>query len=505
MSDTWALEMIQIKKHFGGVAALKGVDFKVRKGEVHALLGENGAGKSTLMKILLGAEHYDSGSIILKSREVEIENTGQASELGISMIYQEFNSVPSMTVADNMFLGREPKTAAGLIDYKTMYSKTRSALKTLGVDLRPDETISNLSVARCQLVEIAKAVSFNADLIVMDEPTSALCDAEIENLFRIVRELKGRGVTIIFISHKLNEIYEVCDSITVLRDGTYVGSAKTEEIEENDLVSMMVGREVKELFPKQESEIGSPLLKVKNLFRSGEFSDISFTLHRGEILGLAGLMGAGRSEVVETLFGLRQAEGGEVFFKDEKINISIPQDALRKGICLVPEDRKNQGLVLKLPVRDNIVLSALKKIMKNGILHKPLETQAVKKMIEHMQIKVGHPLLSGSSLSGGNQQKVVLARCLFSDPDVIILDEPTRGIDVKTKSEIHGLMSKLACEGKGVIMVSSELPEIMGMSDRVLVLHEGRITGELSRNEMTAEKIMQLAIKSHDIEGDSGE
>ena len=498
--DNIALDMQGIEKHFGGIRALKGVDLSVRKGEVHALLGENGAGKSTLMKILMGVEKPDSGTIKIDGKLVEIINPGVAVELGVSMIFQEFNSVPSMTVAENIFLGREPKTKHNLIDYSTMINETGKALASLGVDIDPKCPISDLSMAYCQLVEIAKAVSFNASLIIMDEPTSALSDKEILKLYSIIERLKKKDVTIIFISHKLNEIYDICDSITVLRDGSNVGTASVDKIEESELISMMVGREVDNLFPKQDVEIGETLLSVHNISRKGEYENISFEIRRGEILGFAGLMGAGRSEIVESIFGLRTIDSGKIMKNGEFLNLKLPEDSIKAGICLVPEDRKISGLVLRLPIGENIVLSALRKIMVNNVIRANLEHNAISDFISKLQIKVAKHSLSAGTLSGGNQQKVVLARCLFVDPELIILDEPTRGIDVKTKSEIHSLMSQLAGEGKAVIMVSSELPEVIGMSDRVIVLHEGRITGELSREELSAERIMELAIAENKME-----
>lgn len=491
----YILEMNHISMSFGGVHALKNVSLKLKKGEVHALMGENGAGKSTLMKILQGVYTPMEGEILLKGSPIRFKSTKDAIEAGISMIYQELNTVAKMTVAENMYMGREPiRHIMGMkfVDFKKMYQDAGEFYNTLELDLNPKAYMYELSVARMQLAEIAKAVSYNSDIIIMDEPTSALTEVEVEKLFKTIALLKEKGITIIYISHKMDEIYKVCDSVTVLRDGTFIGSGLLKEISSSKLISMMVGRDIKEVFPKLEAEITTPLLEVKNICAKG-VHDVSFTLHRGEILGLAGLVGAGRTEVAETIYGARKLESGQILIEGKNVKINSPQQAIDNKIAMVPEDRKNFGTVLKLRIRDNIILSKVNKCVRGVLINRKLEQQAVDGLIKKIQIKVGNVNDPVSTLSGGNQQKVVVAKALFTDPEIIILDEPTRGIDVKTKSEIHLLISRLAQEGKGVIMISSEMPEILGMSDRILVLKGGQIKGELSREDVTQERVLELA------------
>jgi len=497
MSDQIFLEMKDIYKRFKGVEALKGVSFALRKGEVHALVGENGAGKSTLMKILIGMLKADSGEIFIEGKKVNFTSMKDALDRGISMIFQEFNSVPHMTVADNIYLGREPHNKYKCVDYKKMYEDTQAVLKKMGVDIKPKELVASLTVAKVQLVEIAKAISLNSDVIIMDEPTSALSETEIDNLFRIVRELADEGKAIVFISHKIDEIYRICDRITVLRDGNFIGTDLVKNVSVDRLIMMMVDRKIDEVYPKEYAEIGEPIFEVRNLTRKGEFENISFHLRKGEILGIAGLMGAGRTELAESIFGMRKLERGEIFDKGKKVNIKQPKDAIKLGIMMVPEDRKKTGLILKLSVKENILLSDLKKCMTSFYIKKKLEKQNVEKYSKILEIKMSDENQIVSALSGGNQQKVVVAKALFPDPDIIILDEPTRGIDVKTKAEIHALMSKLAKQGKAVIMISSEMPEILGISDRIIVLHEGKLTGELMREEASQEAVLRLAMSSN--------
>jgi len=497
MSDQIYLEMKDIYKRFKGVEALKGVSFALRKGEVHALVGENGAGKSTLMKILIGMLKADSGEIFLNGNKVNFNSMKDALNSGISMIFQEFNSVAHMTVADNIYLGREPYNKYKCVDYKKMHEDTKAVLDKIGVDIKPKDYVASLTVAKIQLVEIAKAISLNSDIIIMDEPTSALSDKEIENLFRVVKELANDGKAIVFISHKIDEIYKICDRITVLRDGNFIGTDLSKNINVDKLIMMMVDRKIDEMFPKEFAEIGEPVFEVKNLTRKGEFDDISFYLKKGEILGIAGLMGAGRTELAESIFGMRKLERGEIYVKGKKVNIKQPKDAIKLGIMMVPEDRKKTGLILKLSVKENILLSDLKKCMNALYIKKKLEKQNVEKYSKILEIKMSSERQAVSALSGGNQQKVVVSKALFPEPDIIILDEPTRGIDVKTKAEIHALMSKLAQQGKAVIMISSELPEILGISDRIIVLHEGRLTGELLREEASQEAVLRYAMGSN--------
>jgi ABC-type sugar transport system ATPase subunit len=490
------LEMKHISKRFGGVQALEDVSLTFRAGECHAFVGENGAGKSTMMKILIGLHQPDSGEIVLKGKPVTFKSVKDAQSAGISMIFQEFNQVKVLSVMENIYLGREPLTKTGCVDFKEMYAKSKLLLGDLGVDLNPRAKIRDLTVATHQLVEIVKALSLNAEIIIMDEPTSALSRNEIEYLLNMIKFLRNSGKCIVFISHKMEEIYSVCDNVTVLRDGHFIHSGAVKDVAEHDLIRMMVDREVNELFPKQDSVIGDVLLEVKGLTVNGIFSNISFDLRKGEILGVSGLMGAGRTELMETIVGARRASCGEIYFKGEKIVNRIPGDAINRGIAMVPEDRKKNGVFLKLSVKNNVLMSTMKKCLKGPALRKKLETQYFQEYKKKLQIKCSSANQICGNLSGGNQQKVVVARVLNADPEILILDEPTRGIDVKTKAEIHRLMSSLAATGKAVLMVSSELPEILGMSDRILVLHEGVMTGIIDRKDATADKVMALAVKN---------
>jgi len=497
VSNNIILEMKNIDKHFGGVHALDQVNFTLKCGEVHALVGENGAGKSTLMKILIGLYKPDLGEILFDGEKIDFKSVKDAQDIGISMIFQEFNQVKVMSVMENIFLGREPKTKSGAVDFKKMYDESKALLSELGLDLDPKTRIFDLTVAKHQLVEIVKAISLNAKIIIMDEPTSALSQNEIEYLLTMVRALREQGKAIVYISHKMDEIFNVCDSVTVLRDGKFIYSGKVSEVTEKDLIRMMVDREVSDLFPKQKSQIGDVLLEVKNLTVAGKFKNVSFDLRKGEILGVAGLMGAGRTELMETIVGARRPDRGEIYLHGEKIVNRMPGDAIRRGIAMVSEDRKKNGVFLKLNVKDNILMSSLNKCLKGPSISKKLEKKCFDEYKEKLEIKCSSATQICQNLSGGNQQKVAVSRVLNSDPEIIILDEPTRGIDVKTKSEIHRLMSTLASTGKAVLMVSSELPEILGMSDRILVLHEGIMTGILNREEATADKIMELAVATN--------
>lgn len=489
------VEMKHIDMRFQGVHALDDVSLTLRRGEVHALMGENGAGKSTLMKILVGLYVPTKGEIYFKGKQVHFKSVMDTKKLGISMIYQECNQVRQMTVMENIYLGREPRTKTGSVDYEKMERDSRSLLQSLGVDLDPHAKMAELTVAKAQLVEIVKAISYDADVIIMDEPTSALSQNEIDYLLKTVRKLCDQGKAIVFISHKLEEVYGVCKRVTILRDGHFIYSGLVDSLSEAQMIQYMVDREVSELFPKQVGEIGDVIFEVRNLTRKGEFENVSFTLRKGEILGLAGLMGAGRTEIVETIMGVRRPDSGEIYLRGEKIENRIPEDAIRRGILMVPEDRKKNGLVLKMSIKDNILMSAIKKCMKGGCIRKTLEKECCKRFGDMLEIKRSDDTQLCSKLSGGNQQKVIIARVLNADPDIIILDEPTRGIDIKTKSDIHRLMSKLACEGKSILMVSSELPEVLGISDRILVLNEGHVTGVLNREEASPAEVMKFAVK----------
>lgn len=499
MSNEIILEMKHIDMRFAGVHALDDVSLTLKRGEVHALVGENGAGKSTLMKILIGLYKPNQGEIILNGKSVQFGSVKDTQDAGISMIFQEFNQIKHMTVMENIYLGREPLNKFGMINFKKMFKDSKKILEDLKVDLDPMTMMRDLSVAKQQLAEIVKAVSNNSDIIIMDEPTSALSINEINYLFATIASLRDQGKTIVYISHKMEEIYGACDHVTVLRDGKFIHTCPVSEICEHDLIRMMVDREITELFPKQAVEIGEVVLEVKGLTKKGEFENVSFNLRKGEILGISGLMGAGRTEVIEAIIGTRKFDSGEIYLKGKKIVNKIPGDAIKRGIAMVPEDRKRNGILLKLSVKENISMSAMEKYVKSGSIRKKLEKKITDEYIQKINIKCFDSSQVCKNLSGGNQQKVVVARVLNTDPDVLILDEPTRGIDVKTKSEIHRLMSTLAMQGKAILMISSELPEILGMSDRIVVLHEGVVTGIIDRRDATPDLIMKHAVGMKDV------
>ena len=487
------LQIKNISKSFYGVSALNNISFDIELGEIHVVIGENGAGKSTLMKIIAGLYQEDEGEIILKGQPVKITTPVEAIAHRISMIHQELMPIPYLTVAENVFLGREPKNRAGMLDKKAIIRRTQELFDEMKIEIDPRAEMRTLSVAQVQLVEIAKAVSFNSELLIMDEPTSAISDREIENLYDLVFRLKAQNKAIVFISHKLDEIFRVADRITVLRDGEYIGTRKCSELDKDSLIAMMIGRELKDVYEKREKHIGETILEVKNLGRQGRFKDISFSLKKGEILGIAGLMGAGRTELAEAIFGLNPSDSGEIHIKGQKVQIRSTSDAIKNRIALVPEDRKLLGLNLKDTTGFNISLSVLKLFEKLGTLDKKAENEEVDRSISQFGIKVNGRRTPVVSLSGGNQQKVVIAKWMLSKPEILILDEPTRGIDIGAKTEIYKLINTLANEGKAVIMISSELPEIIGMSDRVLVLSEGRLTGELHEGDISQMEIMKRA------------
>ncbi len=493
--NNYLLKVQGIYKSFPGVKALDGVDLVVKKGQVHALVGENGAGKSTLMKVLLGIYRADKGTIHFKGNAVEIESIHQALHLGISMIHQELSPVMDMTVADNVFLGREPiKPITRFVDKNAICRRTKELFETLDFKgITPRALMKELSVAQMQLVEIAKSVSCNAELIIMDEPTSALSEAEVEALFRIIRSLKAKGISIIYISHKLDEIFNIADEISVLRDGKYIGTDHATNLSREKLIQMMVGRDLSNYYHKEKTAIGDIGFEVKNFTKENLFQDISFGVHRGEILGIAGLMGSGRTEIVETIFGMRGMYDGEILKDGKNITIKQPRDAIKNRIALVPEDRKELGLILILSIKYNISISYLDHFSNLFFVKEKQETARSSEISKKLRIKSKSLDTITSTLSGGNQQKVVLAKWLMTLPDVLIFDEPTRGIDVGAKAEIYNIMSELAKEGKCIIMVSSEMPELLGISDRIIVIHNGQITGELSRDEACQEKILDLA------------
>lgn len=493
MTDDVILRMEGITKEFPGVKALDNVNLEVKRGEVHILLGENGAGKSTLMKILTGVYERDSGQVIFKGKPFKVKSFREAQDAGISIIYQEFNLIPYLSIAENIFIGREPVNKAGLIDWSKMNSEAKRILNSLGVHLNPKEIVASLGVAQQQMIEIAKALSVDAYIIVMDEPTAALTEKEIKELFKAIKQLKSQGRSIIYISHRLEEVHQIGDRATVLRDGQYVGTVDLAETSIDKLISMMVGRTLTEKFPKKVANIGEDALVVRNLSRKGKLYNISFHVRKGEILGVAGLMGAGRTELMRAIFGADPKDSGEIYIDGKKVEIHSPHDAIKYGIGFLTEDRKEQGLVLDLSVRENITLANIGGVMDKMFVNKAKEEEICKKYIANLFIKTPSPEQKVKFLSGGNQQKVVLAKWLFTKSKVLIFDEPTRGIDVKAKVEIYKLMNQLAEQGVAIIMISSELPEILGMSDRIIVMHEGRITGELTREEATQEKIMHYA------------
>lgn len=487
------LEMKGIEKSFNTVKVLHGVDLILRKGTVHALMGENGAGKSTLMKVLAGIHKCDAGTVTVKGKSIDIQSPKHSQALGIAMIHQELSPVPEMTVAENIYLGREPGGRL-FVDYAAMYRQTEELLDSLKVHISPKEKVGSLKVADQQLVEIAKAISLNAEIIIMDEPTSAITDKEVDNLFSIIRDLKDQGKGIIYISHKMDEIFQISDDITVLRDGQYVNTWKAEEIDNNILIKNMVGRELTEIFPKSEVPISDTILEVRNFTLGNKFQDISFKVKRGEIYGIAGLVGAGRTELMHALFGLDRPDKGEIIFDGKPLNIRKPKDAIREGIAYVTEDRKQEGLVLEMSVGQNISLASMKELSRGLFINEREENSLVKDEIERLRIRLHSPRQLVKSLSGGNQQKVVLSKWMIKNPKLLILDEPTRGIDVGAKSEIYKLMCEYAARGNAIIMISSEMPEVMGMADRMLVLSNGKVGGELNRSEFAQESIMQMAV-----------
>lgn len=495
--NDYIIELRGITKTFPGVVALENVDLKVRKGTVHAVVGENGAGKSTLMKVLHGIYRPDSGSVIYKNEERHFKGPNDALNAGIAMIHQELSVAVDLSVAENIFLGKEITAGkSGFLRKKEMIRQTLELFKELEMDINPAIKMKHLSVAKQQMCEIAKAISYKADVIIMDEPTSAITESEAAHLFRIIRNLLRQGISVIYISHKMDEIFELSDEISVYRDGKFIEKLATKEAQCDRLIELMVGREIKDLFPKEPAQIGETILKVENLSRRGEFEEISFELKRGEILGVAGLMGAGRSEIMETLFGIRKKTGGEIYVRGQKVEIRNPGDAIRQKIALLTEDRKSSGCFLPLSVRLNTVMAAIAAMPEygNGVFVKKKKVyETAQKMKETLSVKTPSLEQKIMNLSGGNQQKVLVGRWLLTEPDILIVDEPTRGIDVGSKSEIHRLISRLAQQGKAVIMISSELPEILGMSDRIMVINSGRLAGFIDAKEATQERVLQYA------------
>ena len=488
------IEMRGISKSFSGNAVLKDVQFDLANGEIHALMGENGAGKSTMMKILSGIYTKDQGEIKVDGQVVNFKSPKDAEKLGIIVIHQELNILPDLTVAQNLFLGKELTYGkTGILKTKQMEKEAAELLKKLGLDVNPRTRTGDLSVGKQQIIEIAKAIASDAKYIVMDEPTAALTDREIETLFKTIRELKAKGISFVYISHRMEEIFAICDRITILRDGQYVGVRNIPETTFDEIVAMMVGRELGERFPERNCPIGETKLEVRNLTVNGVFKDVSFSVRKGEVLGIAGLMGAGRTEVAQTIFGYRKASSGEIRIDGQPVSIKSPIDAMKHRIGFVTEDRKTQGLVLDFSIRENISLANLEKCSSSGIMNKQKETSMVHQYIEDLKIRTSGPEQSAKSLSGGNQQKVVIAKWLGTNPEILILDEPTRGVDIGAKKEIYHIINKLAESGVAIIVISSELPEVIGISDRVIVMREGLLTGEVTKDQMTQENIMHFA------------
>lgn len=490
---SYALRMEGIHKRFPGVHALDDVSFEVGTGSVHALVGENGAGKSTLMKLLSGSLQKDEGRIEIRGEEVELRSPGDAQDKGVSMIYQELTVIPYRSVAANILLGREPRTFAGLfIDYPELHRRAAELLERIDVEVNPTETVGRLSIAQQQMVEVAKALSLEAKIIIMDEPTSSLTARETATLFRIIRELKRQGITVIYISHRLEEVFEIADWVTVLRDGKSVHSSAVSEVDSDEVVQLMVGRELTDFFPKHEAELGETILEVEGL-SGGRFEDVSFSLRAGEILGLSGLVGAGRTETARALLGIDPARAGTVRFRGEEVELGSVRQMMRLGFAYVPEDRKEEGLFLRMNVRDNLAISVLERLFTAGLLRMQKVVDLAQRYVERLRIQTPSLQQLVRNLSGGNQQKTIIARCLALDPKVLILDEPTRGIDVGAKAEIHTIIGELAERGVGIIMISSELPEVVGVSDRVIVMRQGRVAAEFGRGEVTQDAIMQKA------------
>ncbi|MDC3423278.1 sugar ABC transporter ATP-binding protein [Aquibacillus sp. 3ASR75-11] len=487
--------MKNINKAFSGNQVLQNVQLEVRRGEIHALMGENGAGKSTLVKVLTGIHQRDNGVIKINGQEVIFSNPKQAEEKGIIVIHQELNIIPYLTVTQNMFLGKDLTYGkTGILNKKEMRNKTEQNLRRLGVkNIHPDDIAGDLSVGKQQMIEIARALATNAELIVMDEPTAALTDREIKSLFEVVDSLKEQGVSIIYISHRMEEIFEICDRITVLRDGQYIGTENIADTSFQAIVKMMVGRELGERFPERDTMIGDIVLEIENLEKTGLFKNIGFHVKEGEILGVAGLMGAGRTEIMETIFGFRKKDNGMIKMHGEPLSINHPSDAVKAGIGFISEDRKTKGLVIDTSIRKNIALTNLKTISNKGMITQSKEKKLVDELIQRLHIRTTGGEQEVKSLSGGNQQKVVIAKWLGIQPKVLILDEPTRGVDVGAKKEIYTIMNQLTKSGVAIIMISSELPEVLGVSDRIMVIHEGKISDVFKRSEADQEKIMTAA------------
>ncbi|WP_077736066.1 sugar ABC transporter ATP-binding protein [Bacillus sonorensis] len=487
------IEMKDIYKAFGQNQVLSGVSFELQEGEIHALMGENGAGKSTLMNLLTGLHKLDSGMIKIDGKETYFSDPKDAEQNGIAFIHQELNIWPEMTVLENLFIGRELSLTLGFLNNKKMKALAKSQLDKLGVSISLDQEAGHCSVGQQQMIEIAKALMTDAKVIIMDEPTAALTEREIKKLFEVIAALKKNGVSIVYISHRMEEIFTICDRITVMRDGKTVDTKRIPDTDFHEVVKKMVGRELTERYPARNPNPGATVLEVKNASKKGIFQNISFTIHAGEIVGISGLMGAGRTEMMRAIFGLDPLDSGEILINGKKTAVKKPSDAVQRGIGFITENRKDEGLVLDASIRDNIALPNLASFSPKGWIDQKSEQEFVDLLIKRLTIKTASRETDARSLSGGNQQKVVIAKWIGIGPKVLIMDEPTRGVDVGAKREIYELMNELTDRGVAIIMVSSELPEILGMSDRVLVIHEGTLSGELSRKDATQERIMTLA------------
>lgn len=487
------IEMKGINKSFGSNQVLKDAGFLLRDGEVHALMGENGAGKSTLMKILTGVYTRDAGTVIVDGEEVTYKSPQEAEKAGIVFIYQEINALFDLTVEENMFMGKEITKKFGVCDKKAMREKAKEVMDKVGVSIPVDAVMSDLSVGQQQMIEICKALMVDAKVIIMDEPTAALTESETEGLFKVINQLREKGVSIVYISHRMEEIFALCDRITILRDGQYIDTKEIKDLTMDDVVQMMIGREIGERFPKRDSKIGDVVLKVEGLTSGKLFHDVEFEVRAGEVLGVAGLMGAGRTEIMQAIFGNLKKDSVKIYIDGEEVTIKNPRQAIKAGIGFVTEDRKTEGLLLEKSIAENIEIANLGKVSKGGVLKKDMQDEIVKKGIDEFRVKCFGPWHECNNLSGGNQQKVVLAKWVYTDPKILILDEPTRGVDIGAKKEIYDVINDMAAKGVAVIMVSSELPEVLGMSDRIMVIREGEVRGIIDGADADQAKVMTLA------------
>ncbi len=493
MTNTTFFEIRGVSKEFPGVKALDNVSFSVQTGEIRALVGENGAGKSTLMKILNGNYKKDAGEILIDGEVVNITDPQVAGSLGITIIFQELNSVEELSIAENIFAGRLAEKGR-LVNWKELNQKARELLQQIGFDIDPRTLVGSLTVAEKQMVEIAKALSRNSRIILMDEPSATLTKKELDALFGIIRDLKAKGIAVIYISHRMEEIFEICETVTVMRDGQIIGTRDVDKVSSKELVEMMVGRELDSAFPSRNVEIGEEVLRVENLCRKDRKQDVSFSLHKGEVLGIAGLVGAGRTEIMRAVFGVDYINAMNVYIHGRKVKIKTPAQAQKYGVAFLTEDRKSEGLTLDFTVKSNIVAANLPKIRKGGFTNKKLENEIADEYIEKTKIKTPHRNQKVGNLSGGNQQKVVVSKWLNAAPEILIMDEPTRGIDVGAKREIYEIINELVAQGKAVILISSELPEVLGMSDRVLVMKDDAIVATLTGEEINAVEVMKYAL-----------